>query len=188
MPAQNAGKSTTLRLIGKILAGILLALAVLIVVGLRVNATGTYERTFNAPPDKLWQLWTNPDDIQKWWGPSGYTAPVIRNDPRVGGTFLWSMRSPKGQMSWNTGVYKQIVPNSKIVSTSSFADATGKALPGSQAPVPGHWPDEIIVTTEFTASGGKTKVTVTEVGLPLFVKFLSEIAWQQQFDKVQSLL
>jgi uncharacterized protein YndB with AHSA1/START domain len=187
MPAQNAG-NRKLKLLGKILAGILLVLAVLIVVALRVNTTGTYERTFNAPPDKLWQLWTNPDDIEKWWGPSGYTAPVIRNDPRVGGTFLWSMKSPKGQMSWNAGVYKEVVPNTKLVSTSSFADATGKAIPGSQAPVPGHWPDEIIVTTEFTASGGKTKVTVTEVGLPLFVKLVSKIAWQQQFDKIEALL
>ena len=42
--------------------------------------------------------------------------------------------------------------------------------------------------TEFTESGGKTKVTVTEVGLPLFVKLVSKIAWQQQFDKVESLL
>jgi hypothetical protein len=74
------------------------------------------------------------------------------------------------------------------VSTSSFSDATGRAIPGSQAPVPGHWPNEIIVTTEFTESGGKTKVTVTEAGIPLFVKFLSKIAWHQQFDKIEPLL
>jgi hypothetical protein len=48
----------------------------------------------------------------------------------------------------------------------SFSDATGRAIPGSQAPVPGHWPNEIMVITEFTESGGKTKVTVTEVGIP----------------------
>jgi hypothetical protein len=70
----------------------------------------------------------------------------------------------------------------------SFSDATGRAIPGSQAPVPGHWPNEITVITEFTESGGKTKVTVTEVGIPLIVKILSKIAWHQQFDKVESLL
>jgi hypothetical protein len=70
----------------------------------------------------------------------------------------------------------------------SFADATGRAIPGSKVPVPGHWPDEILVTTEFTETGGKTKVTVTEAGIPLIVEILSKIAWQQQFDKVPSLL
>jgi hypothetical protein len=70
----------------------------------------------------------------------------------------------------------------------SFADATGRPIPGSQVPVPGHWPNEILITTDFTPSGGTTKVTVTEAGIPLIVKLLSKIAWQQQFDKVASLL
>ncbi len=175
-------------MIYKISAGTVLALAVLIFVALRVNTTGSYERTFNASPDKLWRVWNDPDLIKKWWGPKDYTAPFIRNDPRVGGTYLLSMKSPKGETVWNTGVYKEVLPNIRSVSAMSFSDAAGKAIPGSQAPVPGHWPNEIIVTTEFTESGGKTKVTVTEVGIPLFVKILSKIAWQQQFDKVESLL
>jgi uncharacterized protein YndB with AHSA1/START domain len=177
-----------LRVIYKLVASTVLAMVVLIFVALRVNTTGSFERTFNASSDKLWRVWNDPDFIKKWWGPKDFTAPIIRNDPRVGGTFLWSMKSAKGEMSWNTGVYKELLPNTRIVSTMSFSDATGRAIPGSQAPVPGHWPDEIIVTTEFTESDGKTKVTVTEVGIPLIVKFLSKIAWQQQFDKVESLL
>jgi len=181
-------KKRRLRMLYKILAGTVLALAVLTYVALRVNTTGSYERTFDASSDKLWRVWNDPAFVTKWWGPKGYTAPIIRNDPRGGGTFLWSMKSPKGEMSWNTGVYKEVIPNSRIVSSMSFSDATGRAIPGSQAPVPGHWPDEIIVTTEFTESGGKTKITVTEVGLPLFVKVLSKIAWNQQFDKIESLL
>jgi uncharacterized protein YndB with AHSA1/START domain len=175
-------------MIYKILAGTVSALAVLIFVALRVNTTGSFERTFNAPSDKLWRVWNDPDLIKQWWGPKDFVAPSIRNDPRVGGTYLWSMKSPKGEMFWNTGVYTELVPNRRIVSTSSFSDATGRAIPGSQAPVPGHWPNEIIVTTEFTESGGKTKVTVTEAGIPLFVKFLSKIAWHQQFDKIEPLL
>jgi uncharacterized protein YndB with AHSA1/START domain len=176
------------RMITRTFGGTILTLAMLTFVALRVNTTGAYERTFNAPPDKLWQIWNDPDLIKKWWGPKDFTAPTIRNDPRVGGTFLWSMKSPNGQMSWTTGVYKEVVPNTRIVSTMSFADAAGRPIPGAKAPVPGHWPDEILVTTEFTDSGGKTKVTVTEVGIPLLIKILSKIAWHQQFDKVESLL
>jgi uncharacterized protein YndB with AHSA1/START domain len=177
-----------LRMIYQLAAGTVLALAVLTLVALRVNTTGSYERTFDASSDKVWRVWNDPDSIKKWWGPKDFTAPSIRNDPRVGGTFLWSMKSPKGEMYWNTGVYKEVLPTIRLVSTMSFADAAGRPIPGSEVPVPGHWPNEILVTTEFKESGGKTKVTVTEVGIPLIIKVLSKIAWQQQFDKVASLL
>jgi uncharacterized protein YndB with AHSA1/START domain len=175
-------------MIFKILGGIVLGLVVLAVLALEVRTTGSYERTFNAPNEQVWRVWSDPDSIKQWWGPAGYTAPTISNDLRVGGTFLWAMKSPKGEMFWNTGMYQEVVPNSRIVSTMSFADETGKALPGSKAPVPGRWPDAITVTTEFSESNGKTKVTVKEVGMPLLVMILSRVAWDQQFDKIAGLL
>jgi len=175
-------------MIFKILGAIVLVLVVLGVLALEVRTTGSYERTFNAPNEQVWRVWNDPDSIKQWWGPAGYTAPTICNDLRVGGTFLWAMKSPKGEMFWNTGVYQEVVPNSRIVSTMSFADETGKALPGSKAPVPGRWPDAITVTTEFSESNGKTKVTVKEVGMPLLVMILSRVAWDQQFDKIAGLL
>jgi uncharacterized protein YndB with AHSA1/START domain len=175
-------------MIFKMLGGIVLALVVLVVLALEVRTTGSYERTFNASSDQVWRVWNDPDSIKQWWGPTGYTAPFITNDLRVGGTFLWAMKSPKGEMFWNTGVYQEVVPNSRIVSTSSFADETGKALPGSKAPVPGRWPDAITVITEFSESNGKTKVTVREVGMPLLITILSRVAWNQQFDKIGALL
>lgn len=172
----------------KILAGVVLALVVVVVVALEVRATGSYERTFNASHDKVWRVWNDADSMKHWWGPRGYTAPFIRTDLRVGGTYLWAMKSPKGEMVWNTGVYKEVVPNRRTVSTMSFADETGKAVPGSKAPVPGRWPNAVTVIVEFSESSGKTKVTVTEVGIPLIVKILSRVAWDQQFDKIESLL
>lgn len=172
----------------KISAGIVLALVLLIFVALRVGATVSMERTFHASADRIWWVWNDPGSMEKWWGPKNYTAPVIKNDLRVGGTYLWAMRSPKGQMFWNTGVHKEVVPNKRIVSTMSFSDENGKPVPGSEAPAPGHWPNEITVIAEFSESGGKTKVIVTEVGVPFIMKVLSKIAWQQQFDKIESLL
>jgi uncharacterized protein YndB with AHSA1/START domain len=175
-------------MIYKILGAAALALVVLVLVALEVRTTGSYERTFNAPADKVWRVWNDPDSMKQWWGPSGYTAPFIRNDVRVGETYLWAMKSPKGELAWNTGVYKEVVPNRRIVSTISFADETGKAIPGSKAPVPGRWPNEVTVIADFSESDGKTKVTVTEVGLPLFAMILSRFAWDQQFDKIERLL
>jgi uncharacterized protein YndB with AHSA1/START domain len=175
-------------MIYKILGAVVLGLVVIVAIAVEVRTTGSYERTFNASQDKVWQVWNDTDSIKKWWGPTGYTAPFVRNDLRVGGSYLWAMKSPKGEMFWNTGVYTEVVPESRIVSTLSFADETGKALPGSKAPVPGRWPDAVTVIVEFSESSGKTKVTVTEVGLPLMVMILSRVAWNQQFDKIEGLL
>ena len=107
-------------MIYKILGGVVLALVVLVLVALEVRTTGSYGRTFNAPNDKVWRVWNDEDSIKHWWGPRGYTAPFIRNDLRVGGTCLWAMKSPKGEMFWNTGVYMEVVPNRRIVSTLSW--------------------------------------------------------------------
>jgi uncharacterized protein YndB with AHSA1/START domain len=175
-------------MIYKILGAVVLGLVVIVAIAVEVRTTGSYERTFNASQDKVWQVWNDTDSIKKWWGPTGYTAPFVRNDLRVGGSYLWAMKSPKGEMFWNTGVYTEVVPESRIVSTLSFADETGKALPGSKAPVPGRWPDAVTVIVEFSESSGKTKVTVTEVGVPLMVMILSRVAWNQQFDKIEGLL
>jgi hypothetical protein len=46
----------------------------------------------------------------------------------------------------------------------------------------------VTVIVEFNESSGKTKVTVTEVGIPLIVMILSRVAWDQQFDKIEGLL
>jgi uncharacterized protein YndB with AHSA1/START domain len=175
-------------MIYKISGSIALMLALSVFVARKIHTTVCMERTFNASVEKVWKVWNDPDSIKKWWGPKNYTAPVIRNDVRVGGTYLWAMKSAKEEMFWNTGTYKEVVPNKKIVSTMSFSNESGRAIPGSDVPVPGQWPDEITVIAEFSESGRKTRVTVTEVGIPLIVVVLSKIAWSQQFDKIQRLL
>jgi len=175
-------------MIYKISGSIALVLALLLLCAWECHTTVHMERTFKAPVADVWRVWNDPGSIKKWWGPKGYTALVVRNDVREGGSYLWAMRSEQGRMSWNIGTYKEVVANKKIVSTLSFADETGKTIPGSQVPAPGQWPNEITVIVEFSESEGKTRVTVTEVGIPVIIYPLSKIAWAQQFDKIQSLL
>lgn len=172
-----------------VVAAVVLSLAVIFVFVARSRSSTVHvERTVPAPAEKVWKLWNDPESMKKWWGPKDYTAPIIKNDLRVGGTFLFSMRSQKGEMFWNTGIYKEVVANTRIVSALSFCDENGKAVPGSEVPVPGKWPDEIAVTVEFKEASGKTTVTVTEVGIPLIMKFFAALGWQQQLDKFETLL
>jgi uncharacterized protein YndB with AHSA1/START domain len=176
----------------KILAGIAVALilsvTIFVLIARKSSSTVYVERTFPAPVKKVWKVWNDPELMKKWWSPKDYTAPVIKNDFRVSGTFLLSMRSPKGEMFWNTGTYKEIVANKKIVSTMSFSDENGKVVPGTDVPVPGEWPDEITVTVEFNETEGKTRVAISEVGIPLIMKLFAKMGWQQQFDKFETLL
>jgi uncharacterized protein YndB with AHSA1/START domain len=175
-------------MIYKISGSITLLLVLLVLAAWNFHTTVCMERTFNASVADVWRVWNDADSIKKWWGPKGYTALVVRNEVREGGSYLWAMKSAQGRLFWSTGAYKEVVANKKIVSTMSFSDENGKTIPGSQVSVPGQWPNEITVIVEFSESEGKAKVTVAEVGIPLIAYALSKIGWAQQFDKIQLLL
>jgi uncharacterized protein YndB with AHSA1/START domain len=175
-------------MIYKILGSITLMLALLIAGAWNFHTTVRMERTFNASEADVWRVWNDTDSIQRWWGPKGYTALVVRNDVREGGSYLWAMKSKQGRMFWSTGTYKEVVPNKKIVSTLSFSDESGTTIPGSQVSVPGQWPNEITVIVEFSESEGRATVSVKEVGIPFIASPMSKIGWAQQFDKIQLLL
>ena len=175
-------------MIYKISGSITLMLALLVLGAWKFHTTVCMERTFNASVADVWRVWNDADSVKKWWGPRGYTALVVRNDVREGGSYLWAMKSAQGRMFWSTGTYREVVANQKIVSTMSFSNENGKTIPGSQVSVPGRWPDEITVIVGFSECEGKATVTVTEVGIPLIVYALTKIGWAQQFDKMQLLL
>jgi uncharacterized protein YndB with AHSA1/START domain len=147
------------------------------------------ERIFEAPPERLWQAWTNPEQMKRWWGPKDFTAPSVEIDLRVGGKYLSCMRSPEGKEFWSGGVYRQIVPLEKIVVTDSFTDEKGKVVPASQYGMTGDWPLELLVTVTFEAQAGKTKMTLRHLGLPAG-ESLEECrqGWNQSFDKLAEAL
>jgi len=89
-------------------------------------------RVFDAPRELVWKAWTDPKYVMQWWGPKGFTAPVCQMDFRVGGKFLFCMRSPDGQEFWSGGEYHEIVPPEKIVSSMYFADAKGNRVEPAQ--------------------------------------------------------
>src|ERR1700723_3492358 len=116
-------------MIYKISGSITLMLALLVLGAWKFHTTVCMERTFNASVADVWGVWNDADSIKKWWGPKSYTALVVRNDVREGGSYLWAMKSEQGRMFWNTGTYKEVVANKKIVSTMSFSNENGKEFP-----------------------------------------------------------
>ncbi len=85
-------------------------------------------RVFDAPRELVWKAWTDPKYVMQWWGPKGFTSPVCKIDFRVGGKFLFCMRTLDGQEGWNGGEYHEIVPYEKIVSSMYFADSSGNRI------------------------------------------------------------
>jgi len=126
----------------------------------------TMSRVFDAPVEKLWRAWSDPDTFKMWWGPKGFTSESAVTDFRVGGRYVWNMHSPEGKDFYSAGEFKEIVPMKKIVFTDSFSDENGKAIPASTYGLPGNWPMELTTTVTFEKMNGKTKMTWNEPGIP----------------------
>ena len=56
----------------------------------------TLEAEFDASPDRVWQLWADPRQLERWWGPPGYPATFTAHDFRVGGRSEYHMTGPDG--------------------------------------------------------------------------------------------
>lgn len=146
-------------------------------------------RIFDAPRERVWKAWTDPEHFKKWWGPKDFTSPSCKIDFRVGGKFLYCMRGPDGKDYWNTGVYREIFPMERIVYTDSFADEKGNMVPASHYGMPGEWPSELLVTVTFEEQDGKTKMTLHHVGLPVGEMIEQcRAGWNQSFDKLAESL
>jgi uncharacterized protein YndB with AHSA1/START domain len=145
----------------------------------------TITRIFDVPRELVWKAWVEPERIKKWWGPQYFTAPFIKNDVRVGGKYLYSMRGPDGKDYWSTGIYREIVPLERLVVTDSFSDKKGKVVPASHYGLTGDFPLELLVTVTFEAIGNKTKMILRHEGIPEGqMKDLTQAGWSGSFDKL----
>lgn len=146
-------------------------------------------RIFDAPRELVWQAWTEPEHLMRWWGPKDFTSPTCKIDLRVGGKYLYCMRSPEGQEFWSTGTYREIVPPERLVVTDSFADKDGNVVPASNYGLGDDFPLELQVTVILEEYQGKTKMTLRHVGLPLGqIREMTEAGWNQSFDKLNESL
>jgi uncharacterized protein YndB with AHSA1/START domain len=145
----------------------------------------TIRRVFDAPRERVWRAWTEPDWLVRWWGPAGFTAPVCRVDLRLGGAYLFCMRSPEGRDYWSTGVYRELVPFERLVCTDSFADQNGNVVPASYYDMEGDFPPELQVTLTFEEQGGKTSMTLRHAGFPPGQHIdMAAAGWNGSFDKL----
>lgn len=80
------------------------------------------ERVLDAPREKVFRCWTDPELLKQWFAPQPWSIARVDQDWRPGGRANIVMRSPEGQEFPNEGVFLEIAPNAKIVTTDAFTE------------------------------------------------------------------
>ena len=119
------------------------------------------KRTFRAARQKIFDAWTTPENLKKWFGPSDdFTTPVAKVDLRIGGRYRIQMTAPNGEDHTVGGTYREIQAPEKLVFT--WAWEAGGGCGGSEDEQPAN----TLVTVEFHEQGTETEVILTHEQLP----------------------
>jgi uncharacterized glyoxalase superfamily protein PhnB/uncharacterized protein YndB with AHSA1/START domain len=122
------------------------------------SADFVISRVFDAPRELVWKCFTEAERMKQWWGPKGFKVLASKMDLRPGGTYHYGMKAPDGTPMWGKMVYREIVPQQKLVFINSFSDEAGGTSRHPMAPT---WPLQTLSVFTFEDEpGGKTKFTV----------------------------
>lgn len=110
------------------------------------------ERTYDAPAQGVFDAWTNPEVMRRWWhaGDASWETPVAEVDLRVGGGYVVTMRSPDGQERTGRGEYTVIDPPERLAFTWTWDGGDSS---------------KTLVEVDFTERDGATTVVLTHSGL-----------------------
>ncbi len=132
-------------------------------------------RTFAASPDKVFQAWTDPKVMTKWFarGTEKNTVNVVEADVRVGGKYRVEVQSPEGKTYRISGTYREVQPPEKLVFTWSWEEV-----------------QESLVTLEFRKLGQSsfTEVVLNHEMLPKKWRDDHEKGWKACFDLLERTL
>jgi uncharacterized protein YndB with AHSA1/START domain len=147
-------------------------------------------RIFDAPRELVWKAWTDPKYVMQWWGPKGFTSPACEIDFRVGGKFIFCMKTPDGQVGWNAGEYHEIVLHEKIVSSMYFSDSKGNKVEPEAYGIEHEAIDDAYDVITFEDLGnGQTKLTFIGSEPMESAKESGQLeGWAEQLDKVAAVL
>ncbi|NUM78368.1 SRPBCC domain-containing protein [candidate division KSB1 bacterium] len=149
-------------------------------------------RIFDAPLEAVWKAWTEPEQVMKWWGPTGFTSPSCKIDFREGGKFIFHMRAPQEMNNadfYTAGVYKKIVPAELIEFTQGLSDKDGNKINPTTLGMPADFPEEIPSLLAFKNVDGKTELTAIEYGWTLGeMREMSKLGLEQCLDKLAESL
>jgi len=137
----------------------------------------TITRVFDAPRELVFKAWTDSAHGSEWSAPRGFTVAVLEADLRPGGAWRLCMRTPEGQELWVGGVYREIVPPERIVSTHAWQNPDGTS---------GH---ETLMTVTLAARGDRTEMTFRQTGFESVEdRDGHREGWSESFDRLEEHL
>ncbi len=93
------------------------------------NLTFEITSEFDASVDRVWQLWENPRQLERWWGPPTYPATVVEHDLTPGGEVKYYMTGPEGDTHWGWWKIAVVDPPNRLDFEDGFADDEGEPNP-----------------------------------------------------------
>ena len=153
-------------------------------------------RTFDAPRDVLFDMWTKPEHFTRWLTPAGFEMKLDRADVRPGGSAFYSMWNDSGLKMHGRLEYQQINLPHRIVYTQQSCDEHESIIRHPLAPI---WPETLLITVELAEEGpDATRVTLTwepygqatPEEIAAFVKERPGMTqgWTGSFDKLEAIL
>jgi uncharacterized protein YndB with AHSA1/START domain len=154
------------------------------------------ERVFSAPRELVFEAWTEPEHLARWFAPRGMEIVVDRLDARPGGAFQFSHRFPSGDRLWVKGTFREVVPPARLVFALSLVDAEGRPAAHPMFP---DLPLDAVLTTWVTLeeTSGGTRLTLRQVLTPAEAlahesvkreRTLARQGWDDMFDRLGELL
>jgi uncharacterized protein YndB with AHSA1/START domain len=150
-------------------------------------------RSFDAPMELMFEMWTNPKHLSQWLPPTGFKMEFIKSDIKPGGSSFYCMTGKGDMKMYGRAEYLKIEKPDRIVYTQQFCDANGNV---SRHPMSPTWPETMLTTVTLTEEGlGRTRVTVswephgptTREELETFIKSRPGMTqgWTGSFDKLE---
>lgn len=144
-------------------------------------------RTFDAPRERVFRAWVEPERLAAWWGPTDFTVPTCELDVRIGGAYRLCMRSPEGRDYWLAGEYLEISAPERLVMTQWFADADGNNVGPAAHGLDTDVPSVMTLTVTLAEEDGRTVQTVHQsMRLDVAERYQATVGWDQSFDKLQA--
>lgn len=133
-------------------------------------------RELRAPRSLVYAAWTEPDHLMRWWGPHGFRVVSCELDPREGGAWRVTMRSPEGNDHTSRGRYHALTPPERLV--FSFA------WEGQEDGEPGH---ETLVEIDLEEVEDKTRMVFRQaVFTSTEARDSHEGGWSESFERLSA--
>lgn len=149
----------------------------------------TITRVIHAPRALVFKAWSSPENLVRWYAPTGCSILFKELDFRPGGKFHSCIKTPSGYECWCTGEYREIMEPERIVFTMRMANEAGEPIDPAAMGMDPEWPAETVVSVTLTEHEGHTTLTLHQtVGEAIAKRTGAYPSWLEMLDNLEQFL